>query len=52
MMKSIFLLTDMKDLKALAIIQDFVAHCAMQNKQMAKGRHFKSKSELEGKILW
>ena len=31
--------------KGLAIIQDFAAHCAMKNKQMAQGRNFKSKSE-------
>jgi hypothetical protein len=26
--------------KGLAIIQDFAAHCAMQNEQMAQGRKF------------
>ena len=36
--------------KGLAIIQDFAAHCAMQNEQMAHGRQFKSKSESEGKF--
>jgi hypothetical protein len=36
--------------KGLAIIQDFVAHCAMQNEQMAQGRIFKLKSESQAKI--
>ena len=36
--------------KGLAIIQDFAAHCAMKNVQMAQGRTFKSKTESEGKI--
>jgi hypothetical protein len=40
-----------KTSKGLAIIQDFAAHCAMKNKQMAQGRNFKSKSESEGKIM-
>ena len=34
--------------KGLAIIQDFAAHCAMKNEQMAQGRNFKSKSESQG----
>ena len=31
--------------KGLAIIENFAAHCAMKNEQMAKGRKFKSKLE-------
>ena len=37
-----------EETKGLAIIQDFAAHCAMKNEQMAQGRNFKSKSESEG----
>jgi hypothetical protein len=29
-------------------IQDFAAHCAMKNEQMAQGRNFESKSESQG----
>ena len=36
--------------KGQAIIQDFAAHCAMKNEQMAQGRKFKSKSEPERKF--
>ena len=36
--------------KGLAIIQDFVAHCAIKNEQTAEGRKFNSKSKSEGKI--
>ena len=31
--------------KGLAIIENFAAHCAMKNEQMAKGRKFKLKLE-------
>ena len=36
-------------INGLAIIQDFAAHCAMKNEEMAQVRKFYSKSKLEGK---
>jgi hypothetical protein len=33
------------------IIQDFAAHCAMENEQMAQSRKFQSKSESDGEIM-
>jgi hypothetical protein len=47
-MKPIYFFYRYEQSKGLSIIQNFAAHCAMENEQMEQGRNFKLKSESEG----